>query len=118
MEILQISDFFKKAESDFPVDKWRIGAIHIWPLIRVSLFRRLFLDAYIPGKTASRRYAQGMPYFLSRLRESFSGWLKFSYAYCRDYKNNIRYNHKTFDAVFLSNGISYTFIDNAWQDNF
>ncbi len=38
---LELASYFKELEQNYPVDKWRIGDIYIWPYIRIKLY--LFL---------------------------------------------------------------------------
>jgi len=109
-----IKELINDIEAKFPVDKWTINGIHIWPVIRIRLFMNLaklyVLESpdYVTTPTFTNR--------IIKILETLKGLSKFIFAYLADYKKNKR--PKKADIVFLSDGISFTKVNNDWYDRF
>lgn len=114
MTIKDIVEIINGIEEKFPVDKWVINKIHIWPIIRINLFVK-FSYAYVvdyPINSKKKCFVNVMHRAL-RLSLSFS---KYFFAYLLDYKKNMK--PKKCDAIFLSDGVSFNRVKNYWFDKF
>jgi len=107
-----IKELINDIEAKFPVDKWTINGIHIWPIIRIHLFMNLaklyVIESpdYVTTATFTNR--------IIKILEILKGLSKFGFAYLADYKKNER--PKKADVVFLDHGLCFTKVKNYWYD--
>ena len=108
-------DLINECEALFPVDKWVIKNIHVWPLIRNGLF----FDNAGEYQTLSslNTYKSKTAHRMVQILKILKGLLNFSYAYLADYKRNSM-PVRQFDAVFLSDGVKFSWLKNAWYERF
>jgi hypothetical protein len=108
-------DLINECEALFPVDKWVIKNIHVWPLIRNGLF----FDNADEYQTLSSLniYKTITAHRMAQISKILKGLLNFSYAYLADYKRNSM-PVRQFDAVFLSDGVKFSWLKNAWYERF
>lgn len=111
----ELMDLINECEALFPVDKWFMENIHVWPLIRNGLF----FDNADEYQTLSslNTYKSKTVYRMVQISKIIKSLLSFSYAYITDYKKNSM-PVRQFDAVFLSNGVSFLWLKNAWYEKF
>lgn len=104
-------------EKRLPVSEWMVDGIYVWPLLRIALafklgdyFGALALDeSYKPKKNRNK--------YLSFAVQEIIPIGKYITSSINDYSKNADLgSHK--DIVFLSDGISYSFINNSWYENF
>lgn len=107
-----IKEIINDIERKFPVDKWVINGIHIWPVIRIRLYMNLaklcVIESpdYLIRKTFINR--------IIKILEILKGLCKFVFAYIGDYKKNKRIDKA--DVVFLDHGLCFTKVNNYWYD--
>lgn len=100
-------------EERYPVESWIMDGIHIWPLIRIKLYGYLYafrVDADKRRVSRKSRLAQHGP-------KVIRGLARFVRAYVSDYRRNLR-PAGAVNAVFLSDGVSYTQLDGEWYEKF
>src|SRR5688572_25214949 len=97
-------------EAKFPVDEWEIDGIHIWPLIRIDLFFRVFEAT----QTETRNSRSSI---FSGLGDIVKGYGSFLAASLVDRRNNARIDKKI-TALFLSDGVSYTVLGGKAYEKF
>ncbi|MCX5805031.1 MAG: hypothetical protein NT010_03025 [Proteobacteria bacterium] len=108
-------DTVNKAEEQYPVEKWIINDIHIWPIIRLSLYFQNADEFKInkKSKEANREVFASIIRVISIL----TGGLRFGYSYLKDFRKNSKPNSQA-DAVFLSDGISYIKLKDTWYEKY
>lgn len=92
-------------EKKYPVEKWIINNIHIWPIVRVELFKKLYDYYYYKNYCHNKR--KNKNYYLSivyRELKTFLYSVFFNTLHC--FKNFNSVNRKV-DVVFLSDGYRY-----------
>jgi hypothetical protein len=96
-------------EDRFPVDSWRIGALHVWPLVRKNCVRLLddlaFENAGPPVMGGSA---------LSRGPEVATGAARWARARWRDRSHEAAVRPAS--VVLLGDGYSRVEIDGSWHD--
>lgn len=112
----EIMELINDVEAKFCVDKWKVNGVHIWPLIRIEMLLHL-LYSYSPDKKTSSSYIFAKFLRAYRLAEKIIELTKFGYAYFKDYHNNARAEQKI-DALFLSDGVSFTLLNGLWYEKF
>lgn len=110
----RLLDFFsaiEECEALYPVSSWRVSGIPVWPLIRTEGRAEL---AYKDAGNAPR------PSDISRitqlLRDAASPLLH-PLENCSDWQHE-KLRLRPVDALFLGDGISHDFINNAWRDRY
>lgn len=109
-----IAGIINSIEESFPVDKWVINKIHIWPIIRINLFASLSYTYVVDYAIHPNR-----KYFADVIHRGFrisSAFFKFIIAHLLDHKKNMKM--KKCDVVFLSDGISLSKVNNYWFERF
>jgi hypothetical protein len=89
-------EWIRGAETDFPVTSWRIRGIHVWPLIRLSLYSSTFQSGS-PTHTLSAGWRR----LGGNVGRGLAAWAK---AYAGDIRANRRPSEPA-DAVFLASSI-------------
>lgn len=115
MKPSDLVDIINKIEDKFPVEKWRINNIHIWPLVRIDLKSRIFQRYHLPIKQY-RRINKKINYGIRSLF-LIRSLLKYYYAYLADFRNNASISTQA-NAVFLTYSLHRTPIKNVWHDRF
>ena len=111
-----IMHLINEVEERFPVDKWVIDDIHVWPIMRFNLHFALLPHTYksgAPEKVNNRE----INYFLSKPLRIFKNFAEFVCAYLMDYKVNNGLNISA-GVVLLSDGFSYSRLKGVWYENF
>ena len=104
----EIMDLINEVEENFPVEKWEIGNIHIWPLIRIKINFDLF-DAYYANK--SEKVFQ-----VSKRTVSIClNFLQYVIANILDHDKNAQPDNPA-DVIFLSDGVSFTSVKGNWYE--
>jgi hypothetical protein len=98
----EILDTLNECETALPVDRWRVGGMRVWPLIRVQLGMDLFARAHVQGEPVPR--TAGSP-ALAFVRSQL-GALANKAAWPRA------------DALFLSDGVSFVQIESGRYERF
>ena len=99
-------------EDKFPVDEWIIEKIHIWPLIRLSIFLTL-TRTYVLN---SDEYLKSRFSKMVKLLKLFENIIRYSFAYLIDYKKNSKFRQSK--VIFLNDGVSFQKINNKWYSKF
>lgn len=114
-------------EKRLPVNEWTVDSISIWPLLRIDLasklrdyYAALAFDESCKPKNNRNKYLKYLSFAareIIQISKYCTMYLKYCTMYLNDYsKNADAGSHK--DIVFLSNGISYSFINNSWYEKF
>jgi len=109
-----IKEIINYIEGEFPVDKWIINGIHIWPIIRIRFFlyyndlNKASLSDYVSRETFTNR-------IIKRL-QILKGLSEFVFAYLADCKKNKRLNKA--DVVFLDYFGIFIKVNNYWYNKF
>lgn len=118
MKASEVMDLVNEAEDKFPVDQWVIDGVHIWPLVRIKFSTDLLVHYNLSSAKAYKsKYYIKIKKMFDLSQRGLKGSLRFLYAYLKDHKKNIKPNRYT-DAIFLSDGISYTLINGVWCEKF
>jgi len=112
---LEVKEYILNLEANFPVDKWEVNGLHIWPIIRINLY-----FAFIYGKqkieknrsTINKSFAYKLRSYVYHLRKYYLHPLKlkqkkqiFSGAIVhREKFNGLLYN-RFFDTYIDSNAL-------------
>lgn len=105
----EIMDLINELESVFPVDQWVVDGLHVWPFLRIKLNFDLFYLHHTRSTTPSHsnnKYATAA----GRIAKNF---YRYTRAYCSDNGKNSDVSSPV-DAVFLSDGISFSNIEGLW----
>lgn len=108
-----VMEIINRIEEGFPVEKWSINGIHVWPIIRIIIYFRL-IDATMHDSPFLSR-----PVRWSRLVSTFSAkaiqFARFAYAYLSDISQNANTSQPA-EIVFLSDGLSRVKIKGIWYE--
>ena len=107
----QILERLNQAEALFPVDSWQVGGVEAWPLMRIRCGFELIEQAQ-NGAGRSRRQSR-----ITRARRVLGGRMSRAFARARDAKGNASLTAPA-QAVFLSDGISYSQVGGMWMEKF
>ncbi len=107
-------NLLNEVEERFPVDLWMINGIHIWPLIRLELATDLTNYSMYPALYHSARSVSKERRRATLLMQEASGLLRFGRAYTKDFSKNT--NPRKAEVVFLSDGISFSYLIDSWYD--
>src|SRR4051812_16039623 len=113
MTSAKIIDFINKLEEQFPVDRWDIAGVRIWPLVRIRLFYDLFYSSVATQQRTgshSTRWSQVVGIASRPLQ--LANHIR---SYFVDYKNNANLCSES-DVVFFSDGVSFTFVNGVWYE--
>lgn len=112
MKISEILTLITEIESKFPVEKWKLDGIYIWPIIRMDIMMGLYYCEYNEHKTnldLTAKAKEGL--------KVMRGIPRYLVAYLRDYSKNKRAN-RHFSIVMLGDGISKARTRNVWMDKY
>lgn len=110
MKQSEIINIINKIENEFPVDKWVIDKIHIWPLIRNELGSKLFYLGVNKPKDIGKLKRR-----IARLIHIFRNFLKYAYAYTTDFRHNDTIDSPV-DIIFLTNSEYRTLLKGLYYD--
>ncbi len=89
-------DLIKSCEKKYKVADWKIGDMHLWPIVRCYLFRNLVKSAAPTGNGIKRR-------------------IMHTINSIRDWRHSIWFPSKC-DVLFLGNGATKSFFEESWYD--
>jgi hypothetical protein len=105
----ELFDAINSLEARFPVSQWRAGDIDLWPTYRFRLYG-LAMDSVLQNEAvAPRRRIQALA------ARSARALLRAPQAALRDWRRNAPVRAGT-TAVFLSDGVSFVRLGDAWFD--
>ncbi|WP_306534968.1 hypothetical protein [Geobacter sp.] len=107
----EIMDFINEAEELFPVDKWEVDSLKIWPFIRIHLNFSIYAHHHV--KVATR---PGRNKYFAAAIDILRDLHQFAYATYKDKKKCARL--KQADALFYSDGVSFASVDGSWYEKF
>ncbi len=100
----------EELERKFPVSQWKCGDVEVWPLARMDLY----VDMYWSESRIAPPVLRSLPLrALARLATPLNNLWK-----SRHDLNNWMLRPRPAHAIFLGDGVSLDFIDNAWHDRF
>ena len=111
--IPQSIEILQEIEQKFPVERWKINGLYIWPIIRIDLGFVIYYQRL--GENIQRDNSSSNT-ILKRAIGSLKGSLKVLKNTLLD--KNTMSNYKESDIVFLSDGISYTTLNEEWYEKF
>ena len=115
MQYTEITWLIKELEEKFPVEKWVIDGIHIWPIFRIKLFLRAYAIGFDEGNSDySKDFFKKL--WLHTL-VILKGLPKFVSAYIVDHKHNKKPSDPV-DALLISDGLSFDLIQGEWYEKF
>ncbi|WYL96980.1 MAG: hypothetical protein HEQ35_27180 [Gloeotrichia echinulata IR180] len=112
----KIMETINEIEAYFPVNKWKIDEIHIWPIIRILLMFHLFENSFL-AKSKELRFFPN----LGIAGNILQGIFKYSYAYLSDFRKNYKFNNlnnSTGGVCFLTYTTCRHLINQSWYDIF
>lgn len=107
-------NFLNELEERFPVGQWRIDGIHIWPMIRLELATNLTHYVMYPALYDSTNSASNVGRLPKLLFQEASGLIRYGKAFVGDFSRNAK--AKRAEIVFLSDGISFSFLIDSWYE--
>lgn len=113
MNITESLDFINEIEDNYPVDKWTIDSVHIWPIVRLEIYFHFRDEMVMTMKPSYFRLLYKMRPAINFCR-SILGILKYFYAFISDNKHNSRPNIA--DYIFLGDQVSRIPINGKWYD--
>jgi len=116
MKLKEMISFIEEIETNYHVNEWIIDNIHIWPLIRINLIFSLATPTYLPLLSSDNNRKR----IINKIRTGVSiigSISSYLYAHLMDCKKNAPLTHK-YDVIFLSDGISYVYLKDAWYERF
>jgi hypothetical protein len=92
----QYLDFVISCEKKYKVANWKIGDMHLWPIIRCYLFRELVKSAASGPRSVKHRVMHTINYI-------------------KDWKHFVLFPRKC-DVLFLGNGATKSLFEGGWYD--
>jgi len=99
MKPSQCIEFIKKIEAGFPVNRWEMQGIHIWPLIRLDLAAQILLEE--ANKPTGASFHSRPTGIIAKLLAVATDLCRLLVASFVDARGNARIREKV-DAVFLT----------------
>jgi len=110
MKYSDVINIINEIEDKFPVNKWVIDKIHIWPLIRIELqFKLYYSQLSKPKKTIK------LIRYIIRFNQTVKNFFKYAYAYMADFRHNATIDGPV-DVVFLANSRYSTLLKGLYYD--
>lgn len=109
-----IADFIVDIEQRFPVDRWLVDGIEIWPLIRVQLYPKLWALAFPSAQVETRGPLQQVA---ARIKRQASIQWRGYRAERADADHAFNETGHA-DVVLVSDGISQMRVADGWFDRF
>lgn len=104
VSISKIMDFINNIEEKFPVDKWVIDNVHVWPLIRIKICAMAVTTVNAPKKTKNKKSQEiNNNKYLSEMEK---------------YYKSDEWTKKKVDAVFLGRTAVRTRVNDLWYSKF
>jgi len=117
LNISSITDLINEVEEKFPVERWKIDGIYIWPIIRIRLGFTL-INLYRNNNTAK---SEGRLITITKfIIKEAKGFLNYFYYKIKN-KIKKRKRNKTkspVDVIFLTNSYTYIKLDDIWYEKF
>jgi len=115
-----IMNLINELEEKFPVDRWVIDSVHVWPLIRLRLYFSFF-DSHFCGKTvfpsplgtSSRAGTIRSLYFAKIVFRILRSIWRFGYARVMDSQKSLRANRR-YDVLLLNYNTYMTLVNGSW----
>lgn len=98
-------------EERFPVDRWTVDGIHIWPLIRIDMEMNL-------GNEETTLRPQFVNRLALRVKQAVAmlvGWARYYHALIRDKAGNAKLD-RSYDALFVDYTVSRTKLGNSYRN--
>lgn len=111
-----IFNFIIELETKFPVDKWAINGLLVWPLIRIKLYQFLLYKYSVtiaPNKKKSKFLSIGLKFFQVIVEVPMKHFW-FSLINLK----STQVPSKEHEAIFLSDGVSFSLLHKKWFDKF
>lgn len=108
----RFQQLIRELESSFPVDRWVLDGVHIWPIIRMHLYHSYFDYHYFeqqPVRAGTFRFADVVRQAASVVRSM----LRHVWATLSDIRKTESTGKKT-DILFLNFNIYMTLINGSW----
>lgn len=107
-------DVVNEIEEHVPVDRWIVDGIRVWPLLRCNLWFALCME------NGSGNQRTGLPNRIHRMSQwgssALKGWASYTLARVADRARSQALTKV--DALFLSDGVSYSRVNGAWYERF
>jgi len=113
-DFFDLMEMIHEAERRFPVDKWTMDDVAVWPLVRTDIFfsaRRLSATS---GEGERRRNSGPI---VSRMLETVFEYIGYGYRSCTDERRFLRPNGKA-DALFYTDNFSLIQIGDEWFNKY
>lgn len=109
MKSRDILSIITNAEKGFPVEKWQINGISVWPLIRIDLMFNLHYDqsSYLKNEVT-------LQFKIRQATRMAQGFFQYMQAFINDSKHNQHITKS--DIVFLSDSDVRTNVNGVWFD--
>lgn len=116
MKRSELIDFFNTIENQFPVNKWILDDIHIWPLIRIALmFKIVRVESEQNNRQLTNNLFSKSIQPVKKTLDIIKGIEKYSRSYISDYNKNSHLKGK-YDVCFLNHSRCRRQINNSWYD--
>ena len=107
-------EFINSIEDNFPVDKWTINSVHVWPLIRIN--GNWMNEKEASDQTGKYNHTNQMFNHASYFASKIYSQINFLRAYLKDSSKNRRIEDN-FDAIFVSKTTQRRFfLNSGWYD--
>lgn len=115
MRSLALAD---EIERTYPVTRWHIGDVPVWPLARWALHHNIYLQSLRPSqRTANPPQRRRAPSRIARVARSALTPVIDVWRSRSDLRHLVLVPRRA-HALFLGNGDAFDFVDGAWRDRF
>ena len=108
MDIVQFMNLLNDIEDRFPVDKWIMGRIHIWPLLRRSLFCNYYQTCLYGSQSQKNIYN-----LYKNACKVFNGLVQPNIARLLDHNKTLK-SDRDYDVLALNYDANFLKIDGFW----
>lgn len=112
MKINDIMNLINELEERFPVDRWVIDSVHVWPLIRIHLYFSFFDSQFLEKEPLRAGTIRSLDFPQIAFKILRSVW-RFSCAQVMDSQKSLRPNRQ-FDVVLLNYNTYMTSVNGSW----
>ncbi len=107
-------ELINEIEQKYPVDEWVIGGIHVWPILRMSLYFQFLALMELETQGVSKEIPK-ITLKIKQLINLVKGNLAYITAYYKDHNHNQELDGGSI-ALFVSNSVCRTELIGSWYD--
>jgi len=116
MEHVKVLKIINELEKRFPMDEWKAGEHHVWPLVRIKLAFLLYLDGTPKADSPMAPVDPGKPFSISKKIKTIVNWQNRSIKHRIDNYFVEKKIKRPGTIAFFSLVANRTLLENVWHN--